>query len=46
MLFQLHIPDDVCANRACSVRERGAAEAGMKFIGDRCAADLSAAFED
>jgi hypothetical protein len=40
MLFQLHVTDDVRANGAGGMRERGAAEAGMKFIGDGRAADL------
>ena len=46
MLFQLHVANDVGTNGASGVRERGAAEAGMKFVGDSSAADLGAAFED
>ena len=46
VFFQLHVADDVWANRAGGVRQRGAAEAGMKFIGDGGAADLGAALED
>ena len=46
MFFQLHIADDVCANWASGVRQRRAAVAGMKFVGDGTAANLRAAFED
>ena len=46
VFFQLHVADDIRTNRTGGVSERGAAEAGMKFIGDGCAADLGAAFED
>ncbi len=44
--FQLHVADDVGANRSGSVRQRGATEAGMEFIGDGSAADLQSAFEN
>jgi hypothetical protein len=43
---ELHVADDVGAERAGGVRERGAAEAGVKFFGDGGAADLGAALED
>src|ERR1039458_3725696 len=46
MLFELHIAHDVWTNRPSAVRERGATEAGMKFIGDGSAADLRPALED
>ena len=40
MLFKLQVTDDVWTNRARGVRQRGATEAGMKFVGDGGAADL------
>ena len=46
VLFQLHVADDVGTNGAGGVRQRGAAEAGMKFVGDGGAADLRPALED
>ena len=46
MARELHVADDVGAERAGGVRERGAAEAGVKFFGDGGATDLGAAFED
>src|ERR1700687_5300569 len=45
MLLQLHVASDVGAERAGVMRERGAAEAGMKVFGDGRAAYLGAAFE-
>src|ERR1700676_1218250 len=46
MLFNLHVPQDVRTKRTRTVRERGTSEAGMKFIGDRSAADLCAALQN
>ena len=45
MLLQLHIAYDVGAEGAGVMRERRAAEAGMKFFGNGRAAHLGAAFE-
>ena len=45
MFLQLHVADDVRTNRASGMRQRGAAEAGMKFIRDCRAAGLRAALE-
>ena len=46
MLFKLHVTDDVWTNGTSGVGQSGAAEAGMKFIGDRGAADLRSTLED
>jgi hypothetical protein len=46
VFFELHVANYVWTNRSGSVRQRGAAEAGMKFVGDSGATDLWAAFED
>ena len=46
MLLELHVADDVGPDRSGGVRERGAAEAGMKFLRDGGAAGLRAAIED
>jgi len=45
MFFKLHVADNVWTNRTSGVRQRGTAEAGMKFIGDGGAADLRPALE-
>ena len=45
VLLQLHVADDVGTQRSGGVRQRGAAEAGMKFFGDGGAAGLRAALE-
>ena len=44
--FELKIAGNVGAKRADGVRESGGAKAGMKFLGDRAAADHFAAFEN
>ncbi len=46
VFFGLHVRGDIGAERTDSVRERGGAEARMKFLGDGAAADEFAAFED
>ena len=45
MLFQLHVADDVGSQRSGGMRERRAAEAGMKFFRDGSATRLGAAFQ-
>ena len=45
MLFELHVAQDVRANRSSSVRQRRAAEARMKLLGDRCPSSLRAPFQ-
>ena len=45
MFLQLHVADDVRADRACRVSQGRAAKARMEFVGDRSPADLRAAFE-
>ena len=45
MLLQLHVADNVAAQRPSRVRQRGAAEAGMEFFRDGCTAGLRAALQ-
>jgi len=45
MLWQVHICPNVRADRSSSMSESGAAEAGMKFLGDGAAADDGPAFQ-
>src|SRR5215472_15399843 len=44
--LELHVTSNVGAQRPNAVRERGGAEAWMKFLGDRSAPDHFAAFEN
>src|SRR6266403_4458432 len=46
VLLQLHITYDIGTERAGVMRERGAAEAWVKFFGNGRAAHLGAAFEN
>src|SRR4029077_3374109 len=46
VFFELHIRGDIGAEGTDGVRERGGAEAGMKFFGDGAAADEFAALEN
>src|SRR5207249_802380 len=46
VLLELHVAHDVRADRSGGVRERRAAEAGMKFFGDGGSAGLRAPFEN
>jgi hypothetical protein len=43
---QVEFLDDVRAQQAQRVRERGEVKAGYQFLGDRCAADERAALDD
>ncbi len=45
MAFQLHVTNDVRANRTSRVRQRGAAEARIELLGNRCAAGLLTTLE-
>ncbi len=44
--FELQVAGDIGAKRAERVRKRRSVETGMKFLGDRAAADHFAAFEN
>src|SRR5258708_35444313 len=46
MLFQLQVTNDLRTKRSRGMRECRTAEAGMKFIGHRSAADLRVALEN
>jgi hypothetical protein len=46
VLLELHVADDVGADRAGRVRQRRASEARMKFLCDGCTAGLRSALED